>query len=62
MQDGRAATQRKKWEISCGEMRKLKIINLLKIAVEIFGPKGMRRVDVRRKGESPREAPALAVT
>jgi len=31
-------------------MRKLKIIKLLKIAVEIFGPKGMRWVDVRRRG------------
>ena len=50
VQDGHAAKQRKKWEISCGEMRKLKITKLLKIAVEIFGPKGMWWVDVRRRG------------
>ena len=39
VQDGHAAKQRKKWEISCGEMRELIIRNLLKLAVEILGVK-----------------------
>ena len=51
VQDGHAAEQRKKWVTSCGETRKLIIIKLLKIDVDIIGPTGMWWVDVRRRGD-----------
>ena len=50
VQDGHAAKQRKKWEISCGEMRELIIKNLLKLAIEVIGVKRKWRFDVRRRG------------
>ena len=43
-------------------MRELMIRKLLKLAVEILGVKRKWRFVVRRMGESPRVAPALAVT